>query len=117
MSLEKMLRRTQTTWADVVARHSSLEQVSLEIARQVEYDVKYAPYVERQTAEVARQKRLAEKGIPEDFDYASIGSLRNEAKEKLALLRPDSLAQAGRISGITPADVALLMVHLDGRKS
>ena len=57
------------------------------------------------------------KGIPVDFDYASIGSLRNEAKEKLALLRPDSLAQAGRISGITPADVALLIVHLDGRKS
>lgn len=116
-TLEKMLCRTQTTWADVVARHSPLEQVSLEIARQVEYDVKYAPYVERQTAEVARQKRLAEKGIPVDFDYASIGSLRNEAKEKLALLRPDSLAQAGRISGITPADVALLIVHLDGRKS
>jgi tRNA uridine 5-carboxymethylaminomethyl modification enzyme len=116
-TLEKMLCRTQTTWADVVARHSPLEQVSLEIARQVEYDVKYAPYVERQTAEVARQKRLAEKGIPVDFDYASIRSLRNEAKEKLALLRPDSLAQAGRISGITPADVALLIVHLDGRKS
>ena len=66
---------------------------------------------------MARQKRLAEKVIPEDFDYASIGSLRNEAKEKLAMLRPGSLAQAGRISGITPADVALLTVHLGGRKA
>ena len=116
-SLEKMLRRAQTTWGEVVAKHPPLEQVERDIARQVDYDVKYAPYVERQTAEVARQKRLSEKGIPEDFDYASIGSLRNEAKEKLAMLRPGSLAQAGRISGITPADVALLMVHLDGRKS
>ena len=116
-SLEKMLRRPKTSWAEVVARHPPLEQVEREIARQVEYDVKYAPYVERQTAEVARQKRLAKKEIPEDFDYASIGSLRNEAKEKLAMLRPGSLAQAGRISGITPADVALLMVHLGGRKA
>ena len=116
-SLEKMLRRPKTSWTDVVARHPPLEQVEREIARQVEYDVKYAPYVERQTAEVARQKRLAEKAIPEDFDYASIGSLRNEAKEKLAMLRPGSLAQAGRISGITPADVALLTVHLGGRKA
>ncbi|MEC7500911.1 MAG: tRNA uridine-5-carboxymethylaminomethyl(34) synthesis enzyme MnmG [Planctomycetota bacterium] len=116
-SLEKMLRRAQTTWGEVVAKHPPLEEVEQEIARQVDYDVKYAPYVERQTAEVARQKRLSEKGIPEDFDYSSIGSLRNEAKEKFAMLKPDSLAQAGRISGITPADVALLMVHLDGRKS
>ncbi|MEC7697116.1 MAG: tRNA uridine-5-carboxymethylaminomethyl(34) synthesis enzyme MnmG [Planctomycetota bacterium] len=116
-SLEKMLRRAQTTWGEVVAKHPPLGEVEQDIARQVDYDVKYAPYVERQTAEVARQKRLSEKGIPEDFDYASIGSLRNEAKEKLAMLRPGSLAQAGRISGITPADVALLMVHLDGRKS
>ena len=116
-SLEKMLRRAQTTWEAVVARHPPLAKVEQDIARQVDYDVKYAPYVERQTAEVARQKRLSQKGIPEDFDYASIGSLRNEAKEKLAMLRPGSLAQAGRISGITPADVALLMVHLDGRKS
>ena len=116
-SLEKMLRRAQTTWEEVVAKHPPLEEVEQEIARQVDYDVKYAPYVERQTAEVARQKRLSEKGIPEDFDYASIGSLRNEAKEKFAMLKPGSLAQAGRISGITPADVALLMVHLDSRKS
>ena len=116
-SLEKILRRAQTTWEEVVARHPPLAGVDQDIARQVEYDVKYAPYVERQTLEVARQKRLSQKGIPDDFDYASIGSLRNEAKEKLAMLRPGSLAQAGRISGITPADVALLMVHLDGRKS
>ena len=116
-SLEKMLCRAKTTWADLVTRHPPLGEVDQEISRQVEYDVKYAPYVERQTAEVARQKRLASKGIPENFDYASIGSLRNEAKEKLTMLRPGSLAQAGRISGITPADVALLMVHLDDKKS
>jgi len=117
LSLEKTLRRAETTWADLVAQHRPLAAVSAEIARQVEYDIKYAPYIERQGVEVDRQKRLAAKGIPDDFDYQAIGPLRHEAKEKLALLRPASLAQAGRISGITPADVALLMVHLEGRKT
>ena len=115
--MEKSLRRAGTSWADVAREHPSLERVPEEIARQVEYDVKYAPYVERQSVEVERQQRLAAKGIPDNFDYQSIGPLRHEAKEKLSLLRPASLAQAGRISGITPADVALLMVHLEGRKA
>ena len=115
--LEKSLRRAGTSWADVAREHPSLERVPEEIARQVEYDVKYAPYVERQSVEVERQQRLAAKGIPDNFDYQSIGPLRHEAKEKLSLLRPASLAQAGRISGITPADLALLLVHLEGRKA
>ena len=70
-------------------------------------------HVERQAVEVARQQRLSEKRIPESFDYDSIGPLRHEAKEKLSRIRPRDLAQASRISGITPADMALLMVHLD----
>ena len=117
VTLEKWLRRAERTWADVVAKHPPLATVTREIARQAEYDIKYAPYVQRQSAEVDRQRRLAAKGIPDNFDYQSIGPLRHEAKEKLSQLRPASLAQAGRISGITPADLALLMVHLEARKS
>jgi tRNA uridine 5-carboxymethylaminomethyl modification enzyme len=77
--------------------------------------VKYEGYITRQEADVARQRRLAEKRIPEGFDFSRIVQLRAEAKEKLSKIRPISLAQAGRISGITPADVALLMVHLEGK--
>jgi tRNA uridine 5-carboxymethylaminomethyl modification enzyme len=78
-------------------------------------DIKYSGYVERQETQVAKQMRLAEKRIPENFDYARIRHLRAEAREKLTRVRPLSLAQASRISGITPADVALVLAHLEGR--
>jgi tRNA uridine 5-carboxymethylaminomethyl modification enzyme len=80
------------------------------------YDLKYAGYVSRQQIEVDRQSRLAEKRIPESFSYESISQLRAEAREKLTRIRPRNLSQASRISGITPADLALLMVHLDGNR-
>ncbi len=78
--------------------------------------MKYAGYVARQAVEVERQQRLAEKRIPAGFDFAQIAHLRAEAREKLSRVRPHSLAQASRISGITPADLALLMVHLEVEK-
>jgi tRNA uridine 5-carboxymethylaminomethyl modification enzyme len=79
-------------------------------------DVKYAGYIARQQVEVDRQSRLARKRIPDSFAYESIDQLRAEAREKLLRVRPSNLAQASRISGITPADLALLMVHLDGKR-
>ncbi len=114
-SVLKLLRRTETTWADLVAQLPELSHVSQEVAQQVEYDVKYAGYVERQEMEIARLRRLQEKRIPASFDYSALAQLRIEAREKLSRTRPISLAQAGRISGITPADVAILMVHLDSQ--
>ena len=116
MTLEKFLRRAETSWEDVLSRVPELAKVAPDVAQQVTYDTKYAPYVERQAGEVARQHKLARKGIPDDFDYLAIKPLRNEAKEKLSHFRPGTLAQAGRISGITPADLALLMVHLEGNQ-
>jgi tRNA uridine 5-carboxymethylaminomethyl modification enzyme len=112
-SLAKLLRRPETTWQDVVACCPALAAISLEAARQVECDVKYAGYLARQEVEVARQRRLADKRIPERFDYDALPQLRAEAREKLRRVRPLTLAQASRISGITPADVALLLVHLE----
>lgn len=96
-----------------MARLPELASVTEDVSDQVVSDVKYAGYVERQQEEVDRQKRLAEKRIPAAFDYATIGQLRAEAREKLARVRPESLAQAGRISGITPADLALVRAYLD----
>ncbi len=108
------LRRTEVEWEDVVRLAPELEATPDEIARQVRHDIKYAGYIERQQAEVERQQRLADKRIPLDFDYAGIRQLRVEAKEKLQRIRPGNLAQASRISGITPADIALLLAHLKG---
>jgi tRNA uridine 5-carboxymethylaminomethyl modification enzyme len=114
--LTKLLRRPESTWQDVAERLPELAEVSREVAEQVTFDVKYAGYLEREDFDVARQRRLADKRIPSGFDFAAIGQLRAEAREKLSRVQPASLAQAGRISGITPADLALVMVHLEGRR-
>jgi len=115
LPLEKLLRRPEATWQDAVARLPDLEFVDPSIAQQVVFDLKYAGYVARQQTEIERQSRLADKRIPDSFRYDSITQLRAEAREKLARVRPRNLSQASRISGITPADIALLIVHLDGR--
>ena len=111
-TLEKLLRRPETTWTDLVAREPSLADVPADAIEQVVYDVKYSGYVARQQMEVDRHHRLAEKRFPGSFDFSQVPHLRTEAREKLSRIQPESLAQASRISGITPADLALLMVHL-----
>jgi tRNA uridine 5-carboxymethylaminomethyl modification enzyme len=113
--LTKVLRRPEVTWAAIVARLPELSAVANEVAEQVECDIKYSGYVMRQEQQVARQQRLAQKRIPEDFDYTRLPHLRTEAREKLTRIRPLDLAQASRISGITPADIALVMVYLTGK--
>lgn len=115
VTLAKFLRRPEVEWPDILARLPALRSVSREVAEQVERDIKYSGYVERQQMEVERQRRLAEKRIPDSFDYGAMVQLRHEAREKLTRFRPESLAQASRISGITPADIALLMIQLEGR--
>jgi len=112
--LDRWLRRPDVGWEHVVEQLPELAATPPEVAEQVLWDVKYAGYVVRQQADVERQQRLADKRIPQSFDYGRLGQLRAEAREKLARVRPVNLAQASRISGITPADVALLMIHLEG---
>ena len=80
--------------------------------RKIEMALKYAGYIERQQKEVAKLEHLDKIKIPKDFDYSTITSLRNEARQKLSTFTPRSLGQALRISGITPADVAILAVHV-----
>ncbi len=75
---------------------------------------KYAGYIRRQTAQVAEFSRMEERLLPQDIDYAAIAALRLEARQKLAAARPLNLGQAGRISGVSPADLAALMVYLQG---
>jgi tRNA uridine 5-carboxymethylaminomethyl modification enzyme len=114
-SLEKLLRRPEFDWAEASRVVPEMADVEREIAEQVEYDIKYSGYISRQAVAVDRQQRLAARRIPTSFDYEQIVHLRREAKEKLTRIRPESLDQASRISGITPADITLLMIHLEGR--
>jgi tRNA uridine 5-carboxymethylaminomethyl modification enzyme len=111
-TLEKLLRRPEIGWADMVTRAPELADVPEDVVEQVLHDVKYSGYVSRQEMEIERHKRLAEKRFPASFDFHQVSHLRAEAREKLARIRPESLSQASRISGITPADLALLLVHL-----
>ena len=75
-------------------------------------EAKYGGYIDRQAAQVERFRNLEDKPLPLDLDYQAIAQLRAEAREKFARVRPRSLGQAGRISGINPADIATLLVHL-----
>lgn len=110
---EVYLRRPEIDWLAICGLVPDLRSIEATAAEQVLYDVKYEGYVNRQRMEVEKQHRLAGKRIPTSFDYAKIRALRNEAREKLTKVRPLSLDQAKRISGITPADIALVMAHLD----
>ena len=114
-TLHSALKRPEVTWDDVTAYQPELASISREAALQVVYDIKYAGYIARQEQQVERMQRLALKAIPAHFDYQAIKQLRTEAREKLTRIRPVTLAQAGRISGITPADMALVVAYLEGK--
>ncbi len=107
------LRRPEVTWAMMCQSIPELNQIAPEAAEQCCIDIKYAGYLERQQMDVDKQQRMSEKRIPVTFDYGRIGSLRTEAREKLTKVRPLNLGQAKRISGITPADIALVLAHLE----
>ncbi len=115
LSLEQHLRRPETAWSELATHHPALAAISVETAATLTSDAKYAGYVARQEVEIARQRRYAERRLPPDLDYAQVRHLRAEARERFGRVRPDDLAQAGRIPGITPADLSVLMLHLQGR--
>ena len=111
------LRRPEVDWPRVCEIVPALESIGSQAAQQVVYDIKYEGYVNRQRDDVARQNRMLKKKIPNSFDYAMITAMRNEAKEKLSKIQPVTLDQAQRISGITPADIALLLAYLESPSS
>jgi tRNA uridine 5-carboxymethylaminomethyl modification enzyme len=106
------LRRTDMDWDQLCALEPTLGNWPAAVVEQVELEAKYAGYIERQAAQVERFHRLESKPIPPHFDYMAVPQLRMEAKEKLTRVRPASLGQASRISGISPADLAVVMIYL-----
>ena len=108
-TLAEILKRPEVIYADLPQSDRALSPA---VQEQVEIAIKYAGYIIRQEIEVARFRNLEEKCIPEDFEYNPIVSLRAEAKQKLTQIRPSTLGQALRISGISPADIGLLAVHI-----
>ncbi len=113
-TLGHILGRPPTTWDELVAMRPGLADLADDptAIEQVTIEAKYGGYIARQAAQVERFRRLEDKPIPTDLDYLAIPQLRAEAKEKFTTVRPRSLGQAGRISGVNPADIATLLVHL-----
>lgn len=114
-TLEKWLRRSDCDWTRLCALAPALKSfpASPDAIEQVTLQAKYGGYIERQAEQVERFQRLENKAIPPHFDYAAIPQLRFEAREKLGRVRPASLGQAGRISGIGPADLAVVLMYLE----
>ena len=115
-SLIALLRRPEVRYRDLRQFDPEMPDLPPDVAEQVEISVKYEGYIQRQLQEVEELRRMEDRTLPEDADYAAIQGLRLEAREKLASLRPMNLGQAARISGVSPADVAALMVWLELKK-
>ena len=108
-TLEQLLRRPEISYKDLPHRDSTLDD---EVVLQVEIAVKYAGYIDRQEVEVERVKSLEDKGFHPTFDFSTVGGLRTEARIKLSQIRPKTVGQASRISGVTPADISILLVWM-----
>lgn len=109
-----LLRRPPVP-ASVVWKLGSREE-DREVMEQIAIGVKYAGYISRQQDQIARMRRFEEQALPEDLDYYAIKGLSRESQDKLSRIRPRTLGQAARVGGVTPADVSLLMVHLEARR-
>ncbi len=110
--LADLLRRPRLSYADLAPFDPGRPPLSQAVVREVEITIKYAGYIDRQLRQVEEMRRLEDKLMPPGLDYRSIGGLRLEAQEKLQQVRPLNLGQASRVSGVSPADVAVLMVYL-----
>ena len=111
--LADLLRRPQVSYADIAPFDPERPELSPAVTDEVEIQIKYAGYLTRQEKQVEEFKKEEARLLPDDLDYAAIPGLRLEAREKLTAIRPVSIGQAGRISGVSPADIAVLLIYLE----
>jgi len=114
---EELLRRPDVTYAGLMALPGMVEQpVPAKVAEQVEIQIKYSGYIDRQKDEIERSLRNENTTLPKDLDYSQVKGLSNEVVQKLMNIKPETIGQAGRVSGVTPAAISLLLVHLKKRQ-
>lgn len=112
-TLAELIRRPELKYEYLEAIDKNREPLTKDIVEQVNIQLKYAGYIKRQLKQVEQFKKMEKKKIPQDIDYDDIYSLRLEAKQKLNQIRPESVGQASRISGVSPADISVLLVYLE----
>ena len=111
--LADLLRRPQVTYSDIAPFDPHRPALPASVTEEVEIQIKYAGYLQRQLKQVEEFKREESRLLPPDMDYEAISGLRLEARQKLSQIRPMSIGQAGRISGVSPADIAVLLIYLE----
>jgi tRNA uridine 5-carboxymethylaminomethyl modification enzyme len=111
--LADLLRRPNVTYGDIAPFDANRPELPESVTEEVEIQIKYAGYLARQEKQVAEFKKEESRRLPEDLCYESIAGLRLEARQKLSEIRPMSIGQAGRISGVSPADLAVLLIYLE----
>lgn len=112
-SMLELLRRPEVSYADFASLEPNVETISDEIAEQVEIQVKYQGYIEKQNSQIERFEKVEQRKIPADIDYDKVVGLSTESRQRLCSIRPVNLGQASRISGVTPADISVLLVYLE----
>ena len=119
LTLAELLKRPEISYDSLSPIDPERPALSYHVREKIEVEIKYSGYIEKQLAQIERFKKLENKALPEDIDYLSIEGLRIEARQKLDRLRPASVGQASRISGVSPADISVLLVYLEryGHKS
>ncbi len=115
-NLMDLLKRPNIGYHDIANLKGDAPEIPADVAEQVEINAKYEGYIQRQEDEIAQLRKHENTPLPVDFDYESIGGLSNELKQKLMDVRPETLAQASRIPGITPAAISILLIHLKKMK-
>lgn len=114
--LAELLRRPELDYEVMAEIDEERPQLPLSVSEQVSIAVKYEGYIKRQLMQVEQFKRLENRRLPEEIDYNAIQGLRIEARQKLSQQKPESVGQASRISGVTPADISVLLVYLEQLK-
>ena len=113
ISLYELLKRPQVTYDNMAAIDKERKPLSSHVLTQVEVNIKYEGYIKRQQKRIEKFKKLEDRMLPEDLDYETIDNLRIEARQKLSAIRPRSVGQASRISGVSPADINVLLIYLE----
>ena len=116
ITLWELLKRPQVSYHNTAFLDRDRPKIPEEVAEQVEVQIKYDGYIQRQLRQVEQFKKLENRIIPENIRYHDIKGLRIEARQKLDQIRPISLGQASRISGVSPADISVLMIHMEQMK-
>jgi tRNA uridine 5-carboxymethylaminomethyl modification enzyme len=115
-NLAEILCRPEITYEILADLDEKRESLTADVIEQVEIEIKYEGYIKRQISQVNQYKKMENKLIPADIDYDDVSSLRKEARQKLKQLKPINVGQASRISGVSPADISVLLVYLEHKR-